>query len=200
VTVETHHVFGMNNPFAFSATTTHSLRFLRPLMVLAMAALLVCLTVYFGFVRPTQERLVESQQTLDALQQQHRSGQTAKTTQQALSRFWQNLPTQQEFTHLGVRLSTLAKQNKVTIPGMDYRMESSKKEAIPKGSITFQAFGSYEAIRRFIYQLEKTGPYLIIEKLTAERTKQADRVAFTLQIGTFFRPRSVHGVAKETIS
>ena len=190
----------MNDAFPLSTNTAQSLRFLRPLMFVTIAALLGCLATYFSLVLPTQERLVETQETLNALHQQHRSAQTAKTTQQALSRFWQDLPTQQEFTHLGVRLSTLAKQNKVKIPGMDYRVESLKKEAIPKGSITFQAFGSYEAIRRFIYQLEKTGPYLMIEELTAERIRERDEVAFTLQIGTFFQPPSVDGVAKERIS
>ena len=186
--VEPHHVFSMKNPFSFSPTATHGLRFLQPLMVLAMGALLGCVAIYFVLLHPAQERFVETQETLNALRQQHQVGQTAKTTQQALGRFWQDLPTQQEFTHLGVRLSTLAKQDQVTIPGMDYRVESSKNKTIPKGSMTFRAFGSYEAIRRFIYQLEKTGPYLMIEKFTAERTKEKDRVAFTLQIGTFFRP------------
>ena len=193
-------MFSMKNPFSFSTTATQSLRFLRPIMVLAITAWLGCMAIYFGLVRPAQESLVESKETLSALHQQHRSGETARTTQQALSRFWKNLPTQQEFTHLGVRLNTLAKQNKVTIPGMDYLVESSKKEALPKGSITFQAFGPYDAIRRFIYQLEKTGPYLIIEKLTAERTKERDKVAFTLQIGTFFRSPSVHARVKESPS
>lgn len=193
-------MIGMNNLFPLSTTATHSLRCLRPLMVLAMGALLVCLAIYVGLLRSTQERLVETQNTLNALRQQHRVGQTAKTTQQVLNRFWRDLPLQQEFTHLGVRLNTLAKQHAVTIPGMDYRVESLKKEAIPKGSITFQALGSYEAIRGFIYQLEKTGPYLIIEKLTAERTKKNDRVAFTLQIGTFFRPSSVHETTKGSTS
>lgn len=190
----------MNNPFLLSTTAAHGLRFLRPLMVLAMSALLVCLTIHFGLVRPTQERFVKTQESLDILHQQRVSGQKAITTQQTLRHFWKALPVQQEFTHLGVRLNTLARQHKVTIPGMGYRVESLKKEAIPKGSITFQALGSYEAIRRFIYELEKTGPYLIIEKLTAERTKEGDRVAFTLQIGTFFRPPSVHGRTKEKTS
>ena len=190
----------MTNPFPLSPTATQSLRFLQPLMVVATATLLGCLAIYFILVLPTQERLVETQETLNVLHQQHLSEQTAKTTQQALSQFWQDLPTQQEFTHLGVRLSTLAKENKVRIPGMEYRVEASQKKADPKGSMTFQAFGSYEAIRRFIYQLEKTGPYLIIEKLTAERTKKTDRVAFTFQIGTFFRPPSVHEGAKKITS
>lgn len=167
-------------------------------MVLAMGTLLGCVAIYFGLVRPAQERFVETQETLNALRQQHVFGQTAKTTQQALGRFWQDLPTQQKFTHLGVRLSTLAKQDQVTIPGMDYREESLKNKTIPKGSMTFQAFGSYKAIRRFIYQMEKTEPYLIIEKLTAERIKERDEVAFTLKIGTFFRPP--HERAKESTS
>ena len=190
----------MNNLFPLSTNTTQSLRFLRPLMFVAIAGLLGCLAIDFGWVLPARERLVKTQETLDELHRQRLSGQRAKTTQQTLSRFWQDLPIQQEFTHLGVRLSTLARQNQVTIPGMDYRVESLKKEAIPKGSITFQALGSYDAIRRFIYQLEKTGPYLIIEKLTAERTQERDRVAFTLQIGTFFQPPSVPGKTKASTS
>ena len=184
-------MLGIRNTFPLSANTTRSLRFLRPLMVVAIVALLGCLVMDFGFVLPARERLVKTQETLDALHRQRLSGQRAKTAQQTLSQFWQDLPAQQEFTHVGVRLNTLAKQNKVTIPGMEYRVESLKQEDIPKGSITFQALGSYGAIRRFIYQLEKTGPYLIIEKLTAERTKERDNVAFKLQIGTFFRPPSV---------
>ena len=193
-------MISMNNPFPLSTNTTQNLRFLRPLICVAIAGLLGSLTMDFGLVLPAQERLVKAQKTLDELHQQRLSGQKAKSTQQTLKQFWQDLPIQQEFTHLGVRLNTLARQNKVTIPGMDYRVESLKKEAIPKGSITFQALGSYEAIRRFIYQLEKTGPYLIIEKLTAERTKERDRVAFTLQIGTFFQPQSVHGKTKASTS
>ena len=193
-------VFRMNNPFPLSANTAQSLRFLRPLMVVVVAALLGCLAIDFGLVLPARERLVKAQETLDELHQQRLSGHRAKTTQQTLRQFWQDLPRQQEFTHLGVRLNTLANQNKVSIPGMDYRVESLKREAIPKGSITFQALGSYDAIRRFIYQLEKTGPYLIIEELTAERTKERDQVVFTLQIGTFFRPPSVSGTTKESPS
>ncbi len=169
-------------------------------MFLAIAVLLGCMAIYVGLVLPTQERLAKTRETLNALRQQHLSEETAKTTQQVLSRFWQDLPTQQEFTHLGVQISTLAKQNKVTIPGMDYQVQASKKKMAPRGSITFQALGSYDAIRRFIYQLEKTGPYLIIKKLTAERIKKTDHVAFTLQIVTFFRPPSFHAGAKEMTS
>ena len=198
--VEPHHVFGLNNPFSLSPTATHGLRCLRPLMVLAIGALLGCVAIYVVLLYPARERFVETQETLNALRQQHQFGQTAKKTQQVLGRFWQDLPTQQEFTHLGVRFSTLAKQHEVTIPGMEYQVESSKNNTGPKGSMTFRALGSYEALRRFIYHVEKTGPYLIIEKLTAERTKEKDGVAFTLQIGTFFQPPSIHGTAKERTS
>ena len=193
-------MFSMKNPFSFSTTATKSLRFLRPIMFLTVAVLLGCMAIHVGLVLPTQEQLAKTRETLNALRQQRLSEETAKTTQQVLSRFWQNLPTQQKFTHLGVRISTLAKQNKVTIPGMDYQIPGSKKQRASKGSITFQAFGSYTAIRRFIHQLEKTEPYLIIEKLTAEQIKKTDSVAFTLQIVTFFQPPSFHAATKEMTS
>ncbi len=178
----------MANAFSLSPTVTQSLRFFRPSMVLAVAALLSCLAIYLGLLRPTQERAVATQAILTQLQQQHRVGQTAKTTHQTLTQFWQALPTQEEFTHLGARLSALAKHHEVTIPGMDYRIEAAKKQGDPRGFIKFQAVGSYEAIRHFLYQLEKTEPYVLIEQLTAERTKTPKTVALTLQIGTFFRP------------
>lgn len=169
-------------------------------MVMALAALLGCLAIYAGFVRPAQERLGDTRKTLNMLHHQRLSEETAKKTRQALDRFWQDLPTRQELTHLGVRINTIAKQNDVSVPGMKYRVASSKNKTGPKGSMTFQAFGSYKAIRRFIYQLEKTWPYLIIEKLTAERTRQPDNLIFTLQIGTFFRPPSTNGKAKDVAS
>ena len=187
-------------PMKRSPTTTRTLHVLRPLMILTATAFLCCVTMYLGLFLPAQHRLSDAHDTLHALRQQHVSRQTAKTTQQALTRLWKDIPTQQKFTHLGVKLNTLAQKNGVTIPEMNYHVEPSKKQTAPKGSITFQAFGAYDAIRRFIYQVEKTSPYLMIEKLTAERSRKTEGVAFTLQIGTFFRSPSAQRTGKEHLS
>ncbi len=183
-----------------SPTAARTVHVLRPLMILTSIALLCCLTMYLGLFLPAQHRLSETQDALHALRQRHLSQQTAKTTQQVLNRLWKDLPTQQTFTHLGVTLNTLAQKNGVTIPEMKYHVEPSKKQTIPKGSITFQAFGAYDAIRRFIHQVEKTGPYLMIEKLTAERSGKTEGVAFTFQIGTFFRSPSARMTGKKHVS
>ena len=183
-----------------SPTATRTIHLLRPIMILTATAFLCCLTTYLGLFLPARHQLSDTHNALHALRQQHVSQQTAKTTQQALNRLWKDLPTQQQFTHLGVKLNTLAKKNGVTIPEMTYHVEPSKKQAPPKGSITFQAFGAYDAIRRFIYQVEKTSPYLMIEKLTAERSRKTEGVAFTFQIGTFFRSPSALRTGKDHVS
>ena len=84
----------------------------------------------------------------------------------------------------------LAKSNDVRIPAMQYQQDTKKDGLAAKGSISFEAFGAYEAIRRFIYELETSGTYLIIEKLTAERSKKKKDIAFKMRVGTYFKPDS----------
>lgn len=128
--------------------------------------------------------------TVHQLQQQHVRRITAKTTQGQLAKIWEHLPVPKEFTDLGVTITMFATSNNVRIPGMQYQQETKKDSMATKGSISFEAFGAYEAIRRFIYELETSGTYLIIEKLTAKRSKKKKDVAFKMRVGTYFKPES----------
>ena len=171
-----------------SPTAKSAVHFLKPLAGLTLVTLLGCLAMYFGLLVPTETQEDEILTTLHQLQQQQVNRQTAKLTQAQLAKIWKTLPAPREFSDLGVKITLLAKSNNVQIPGMDYHQDKKKDGVASKGSISFEAFGEYEAIRKFIYELETSGTYLIIEKLTAERSKKWEDVSFKMQIGTYFKP------------
>lgn len=177
-----------------SATARKTLRFLKPLAGLAGVTLLGCLGIYFGLLVPAETRHAHVMTTLHQLQQQQVRRVTAKSTQAQLAKIWETLPVPQEFTDLGVTITTLAKSNHVRIPGMQYHQDKKKDGLAAKGSISFEAFGAYEAIRKFIYELETSGTYLVIEKLTAERSKKKQDVAFKMRVATYFKPDSALSV------
>ena len=173
-----------------SPTASKTLYFLKPLLGLTGASLLGCFAMYFGLLGPVESRRTEILHTLNQLQQQQVNRRTAKNTQAQLAKVWKTLPAPEQFSDLGVTITLLAKSNNVRIPGMEYHRDKKKKGLAAKGSISFEAFGAYEAIRKFIYKLETSGTYLIIEKLTAERSKKTKDVAFKMRVGTYFRPDS----------
>jgi len=180
---------------ALSPTASRTLHFLKPLVGLTLVTLLGCVAMYFGVLVPTTIQQDEVLATLHQLQKQHVNRRTAKNTQAQLAKIWKTLPSPNEFSDLGVRITLLAKSNDVHIPGMEYHQDKKQDGLAAKGSISFEAFGAYEAIRKFIYELETSGTYLIIEKLTAERSKKRKDVAFKMRIGTYFKPNSALSVA-----
>lgn len=185
----------MKLPTTTLSTTAHkTLHFLKPLIGMTCLSFLGCLGIYFALLVPAEQREAQILTTLNQLQQQHVHRMTAKSTQTQLAKIWDKLPATNEFTDLGVTITMLAKSNNVRIPGMQYHQDKKREGLASKGSISFEAFGAYEAIRQFIYELETSGTYLIIEKLTAERSKKDKKVAFKMRVGTYFRPDSALSV------
>jgi len=177
-----------------SPTARQASRFIGPLAVLAAVALIASLGLYLILLVPAQERLTQANTTYDLLRQQQIRHQTARKALGELAKVWEQLPAQRDFTSFGVDIAQLAKTNNVRIPGMGYDLEPAKDGLAAKGAISFEASGAYGAIRHFIYQLETSDSYLFIEKLTAGRSKKPDRVAFKIQVGTYFKPDQGHSL------
>lgn len=178
---------------SLSPTANHTLHYLKPMVGLTCVSFLVCLAMYFALLAPAKDRQEEILTTLNQLRQQQVTRVTAKSTQTQLAKIWRKLPAPEDFSDLGVTITRLAKSNRVHIPGMQYHQDTPKTKKAglaTKGSISFEAFGAYEAIRKFIFELETSGTYLIIEKLSAERSKKTEDVAFKIRIGTYFKPDS----------
>ena len=161
---------------------------LKPLALCTTLMFCLFLGLYLIVLWPAQMRLSEVMAQYEAERTTQTQHQTLRDTLKALGEMWQQLPKKKELTEIGIAIANLAKVNHVHIPGMKYDLASIENGVTSKGAITFQASGAYKSIRRFIYELEKSGPHLFIEQLHAEREKKTGGVAFKIQVGTFFQP------------
>ncbi len=136
---------------------------------------------------PAQDRLDYTSDLFQKAQQTQEQTQVAQHTQGIIASTWKSLSNYREFMDLSIDIADLAKRNHVTIPGMGYDFKPLSHKLAAKGTFAFEAQGNYEAIRKFIYELEKRWPYLFIEKLSVESSKKKRGVIFRITISTFLK-------------
>lgn len=155
-------------------------------LITALAFLLVIGTCAF-LLFPSQHRLAQTTMIYQTTQQIHTQKKASLETQETLDKIWKQMPPRKDFTGLATAISALAKSHQIYIPGMGYDIKDLHHNLANKGTLSFKAAGRYEAIREFIYDLESKWPHLFIEKLTAERAKKPNEVAFSIDISTFLK-------------
>ena len=173
--------------FQQSKTTLLSSQHLMPLFIITVLAVLSSIGMFGFMYYPAQERLAQVGSQLQAAQQTQAQTQTAQRTQGIISTTWKALSDYQQFTDLSLDIADLAKRNHVQIPGMGYDFKPLTHQLAAKGTFAFEAQGEYEAIRKFIYELEKRWPYLFIEKLSVESSKKNNDVLFRITVSTFLK-------------
>ncbi len=181
-------------PFSFinrSQTTFQVSRHLIPLTLVTGLSCLVALGMYVFVFFPAKNTLNESSNAYSTVLQIQHQKEAAKKTQEVLAEFWNELPEQKDFTRLSVSIASLAKTHHVHIPGMGYDLQTPRHQLATKGILSFEASGKYKAIRTFIFELESQWPNVFIEKLSVERSKRSNEVAFKIKVATFLRqPKS----------
>lgn len=178
------------NPFQFlrqSKTTLLIAKYLIPLFIVTVLAGLSSVGMFAIIFYPAQDRLTQTTDRYQAALQTQTKTQTAMRTQAILSTTWNALPDYREFTDLSLDIADLAKKNHVHVPGMGYDFKPLSHQMATKGTFAFEAEGPYEAIRKFIFELEKRWPYLYIEKLSVETSKRKKGVIFKLTVSTFLK-------------
>ena len=178
------------NPFQAmrrSKTTLLISKYLSPLFIVTILAGLSSVGMFALIFYPAQDRFQHITALYQASLHTQTTMQTAKQTQTILSTTWKALPDSGEFTDLSLDIAHLAKQNHVHIPGMGYDFKPLAHKLATKGTFAFEAAGPYEAIRKFIFELEQRWPYLFIEKLSVETSKKQQGVIFKLKVSTFLK-------------
>ena len=165
-------------------------QYLLPLAIATGIACLLAIGSYFTILVPAQSRLTETALAYEGVQLSLKQNRMTWKTQLTLQKAWDQLPARKGFTGLGVAISDLAKSHKVRIPEIGYNIKDFRHKLATKGTMSFKAEGRYEAIRKFIYELESKWPQLFIEKLTAERAKKGNEVAFSIDVSTFLREKT----------
>lgn len=173
----------------------HALLTLVPLAVLAGLALSLTGAVLFFVQAPAKERLEQAMTLHETARRTQARHQTIWKAEEALRTVWQDLPPRTEFTSLIMTVSDLAARERVTIPGMTYQFQKVEEGLALKASIVFYVTGEYADIRRFIHQLETSGPYIFVESLDVHRTVSGPKtlsapVTFNVKLVTFLRPGS----------
>jgi len=170
-----------------SKTTLLLSQRLMPLLIIAVFAALSSVGMFALMFFPTQDRFIQATALLQGAQQTQAKIQIAKQTQGIIATTWQALSDYRKFTDLSLDIADLAKRNHVHIPGMGYDFKPLAYKFAAKGTFAFEAQGNYEAIRKFIYELEKRWPYLFIEKLSVEMSKKKKGVLFKITVSTFLK-------------
>lgn len=170
-----------------SKTTLKLSQYLIPMLGITCLAVVSTLATFGMTFYPAKARLEQTQALHQAAQQTQVQTQTAKQTQEILASTWKALPQYREFTDLSLEIADLAQRNHVNVPGMGYDFKPLGNPIGTKGTFAFEAEGDYEALRKFIYELEKRWPYLFIEKLSAEDSKKHNSVIFKLTVSTFLK-------------
>ena len=173
--------------FQQSKTTLLISQHLMPLFILAVLAVLSSVGMFALMFYPAQDRHNQATSQFQMAQQTQSQTEVAQKTQGIISTTWKSLSDYREFMDLSLDIADLAKRNHVTIPGMGYDFKPLAHKLAAKGTFAFEAQGNYEAIRKFIYELEKRWPYLFIEKLSAEGAKKTNGVLFRITVSTFLR-------------
>ncbi len=170
-----------------SKTTIRISKYLSPLFIVTILAGLSSVGMFAFIFYPAQDRFQHITALNQASMHTQTTMQTARQTQNILSTMWNALPDSGKFTDLSLDIADLAKQNHVQIPGMGYDFKPLAHKLATKGTFAFEAVGPYEAIRKFIFELEQRWPYLFIEKLSVETSKKQKGVIFKLKVSTFLK-------------
>lgn len=175
--------------FTQSQTTMHVSQYLLPLTLVTGIACLLATGSYFFILLPSQSRFAESKLAYEKIQRTFQQNRIAWNTQQTLNKVWAQMPPRKRFIGLGTAISDLAKSHNIRIPEIGYDLKNFRHKLAIQGTMSFKAGGRYEAIRKFIYELESKWPQLFIEKLTAERAKKDNEVAFSIVVSTFLKEK-----------
>lgn len=176
-------------------------RIVFPLVLAIVANVLLYALVVFPLGRQVASAEQESRAQREALNRARQDYQQAKATvtgkQQAdaaLARFYKDvLPVTPSAarTLTYTRLAQLAKQTNVRLEQGHNSVDHEKGSQLAKLTTTYTLTGDYRDVRRFIYALETTPEFIVLENVAltsaGEGAAGGRSLAISLDIATYFR-------------
>jgi hypothetical protein len=188
----------------FARVLTEKRRIVVPLVIAVLANVLLYAVVVFPLGRQVASAEAEANTQHDLLnkaRQDHRAAKATVTGKQqadaALQKFYKDvLPASASVarTLTYTRLSQLAEQANVRLEQGANTVEREKDSTLSKSTTTYMLVGDYRAVRKFIYSLETTPEFVVLENvgLTSPGEQAAGReLAMRLEIATYFRSGNV---------
>lgn len=116
----------------------------------------------------------------------HKEAQKARKD---LAQVWSVLPVERDFAPLALGITEEAKRDRVILPALSYKTESTSLVNTSKGVLQGTMTGRYEDLRRFLYDVETAEELVYIEDLEFVRSgsQQDQTLTFNIKIATYLR-------------
>ena len=174
-------------------------RIVFPIVLLILANILLYALVVFPLNRQVASAEAENREQREVLNRARQDHQQAKATvtgkqqaDSALAKFYKDvLPSSQSAarTLTYTRLAQLAKQANVRLEQGNNTREDEKGSKLEKMVTNYTLTGDYRDVRRFIYSLETTPEFLVLENvaLTSSGEAGSRTLGISLNIATYYR-------------
>ena len=106
-----------------------------------------------------------------------------------LALVWSVLPVERDFAPLALGITEEAKRDRVILPALSYKTESTPVAHTSKGVLQGTMTGRYEDLRRFLYDVETAEELVYIEDLELVRSgaQEDQRLTFNIKVATYLR-------------
>ena len=157
-------------------------------LLVANALVLVLLFLPAREARSVMEnRIRDLERNVQGLQREARSSETLLTAMREAEEFAEGFPQRQELVSLMERLTKLAGSLALHVPDTAYRPAEVKETGLTKVTVQMGVEGTYDKIRRFLYELEGMRRFLVIERMTLKDQKAVGTLQVQLQLALYLR-------------
>jgi Tfp pilus assembly protein PilO len=121
--------------------------------------------------------------------QEYNRHKEAQKARKDLAQVWSALPVEQDFAPLALGITEEAKRDRVILPALSYKTESTPAANTSKGVLQGTMTGRYEDLRRFLYDVETAEELVYIEdlELVPSGNLQDQTLTFNIKIATYLR-------------
>ena len=135
----------------------------------------------------TEGRIRDLERSIQGAQQAGQSSATFLTAVREVEEYSQGFPRRADLVGLMTQLTRLARSLALQIPDVDYRPSELKEAALTKVTVQMGVEGTYEKIRRLLYELEGMRRFLVVERVTLKDQKAAAMLQVQLQLALYLR-------------
>ena len=139
-------------------------------------------------VEGAEQSLVKLELEWNQARQEFMYQKAAQKARKDLAQVWSVLPVERDFAPLALGITEEAKRNRVILPALSYKTESTLVAKTNKGVLQGTMTGRYEDVRRFLHGLETAEELVYIEnlELAPSESQQDQTLTSTLRLPHIF--------------
>lgn len=161
--------------------------------VLAVALLLLSFGFYYFYLCPSSRSLDDVKSSIGLLKRQISTFENIDKAEENIASFFSILNHKEAFPGIIDYISDLGNTHKVQIPSIQYDMRTVKRLDMTHVDIRFSVLGNYRDIRYFLYDLENSHFFLVIDDISISShsqkvrgVKDAQQASMNIKVAAYF--------------